>query len=159
LIEVIIAMGILVGTTAVLVQLIRIGERQANRAVDMTEAQTLCHNKMTELMAGLTALVPIQNEPIAVDSPWDYSVQIEPLGFRELFALTVIISEHRIASGSLPEDLNSNPRRFHLTRWVNASELPADIQLDFNDSQQPEGTEASDRTFTNSIRNQNSGPQ
>ena len=95
LIEVIIAMGILVGTTAVLAQLIHVGEKQATRSIDMSEAQTLCHNKMAELMSGLSMLVPIENEPVSVDSPWDYSVRIEPVGLGDLHSLTVIINRRQ----------------------------------------------------------------
>lgn len=134
LIEVIIAMGILVGTTAVLVQLIRIGERQANRAVDMTDAQTLCHNKMAELLAGLGPFSAVESEPLGVDSPWDYSVKIEPVGFRQLYAITVIVTEHVAEPQTVSGEEASNPRSFHLTRWVNASELPPDFQFEFDDT-------------------------
>ena len=131
LIEVIIAMGILVGTTAILAQLISVGEKQASKAVEMTEAQTICHNKMAELMSGLSPLTAIKDEPAAIDSPWNYSVQIEPVGFRDLYSLTVSVSSQRNALANPAEDLESSGPVCHLTRWASVSDFPEGTEFDF----------------------------
>ena len=126
LIEVIIAMGILVGTTAVLAQLIGIGEKQANRAADMTEAQTLCHNKMAELLAGLTPFTSCEATPIDLESSWDYQVQIAPVGFRDVYSVTVMVFERQLDVVAPIEFQSTTPqkRSFRLCRWVSESDLP-----------------------------------
>ena len=143
LIEVIIAMGILVGTTAILAQLISIGEKQASKAVKMTEAQTICHNKMAELMSGLSPLTAIKDEPVAIGSPWNYSVKIEPVGFRDLFSLTVIVASQRSALASPTEDLNSAGPVCHLTRWASVSDFPEGTEFNFETMASESDDEAS----------------
>ena len=150
LIEVIIAMGILVGTTAILAQLISVGEKQASKAVEMTEAQTICHNKMAELMSGLSPLTAVKDEPAAIDSPWYYSVQIEPVGFGDLYSLTVSVASQRNASASPTEELNSAGPVFHLTRWASVSDFPEGTEFDFEmmTSESDDGESRLPRTTT-----------
>ena len=118
LLEVIIAMAILVATSAVLGQLIFLGEKQATKAQLVTEAQSLCHNRINEIMAGLVPLEPIENEAAAVDSPWDVTVQLEPLTGNGLVAVTVIVREHQEQTGPVAEDNLSSPIEFRLVRWL-----------------------------------------
>ena len=44
LIEVIISLAILVGSAAALTQLVDVGRRHAERAVEVTDAQSICRN-------------------------------------------------------------------------------------------------------------------
>ncbi len=132
LIEVIIAMGILVGTTAILAQLISIGEKQATKSVEMTEAQNICHNKMAELMSGLSPLTAIKDEPAAIDSPWNYSVQIEPVGFRDLYSLTVSVSQQHNALADSAGDSKPVGPVYHLTRWASVGDFPEGTEFGFD---------------------------
>ena len=78
LLEVILAISILVGSAAVLGQLISIGQMQAEKATELTEAQALCNNKMNELLSGIEPIEPVELQPVSLESPWDYSIQLEP---------------------------------------------------------------------------------
>lgn len=99
LLEVIIALAILAGSAAVIAQMVEMAVRRSTRSEERTEAVTLCHNLMNELVAGVR---PWQNmtspQPIDLFSPWDYQVTVEPLGFADLAALTVIVSRREGAS-------------------------------------------------------------
>ncbi|MDG2380609.1 MAG: prepilin-type N-terminal cleavage/methylation domain-containing protein [Pirellulaceae bacterium] len=121
LIEVMIAMTILVGSAAVLSQLIDVGQRHATRAVEISEAQAICQNLMVEILAGTR--VWEESRPQAVDPfvPWDFSVQIEPLEIGDLVAVTVTVTEQQDLF-QLPPQTGSptsvNSREYRLVRWV-----------------------------------------
>lgn len=116
LLEVIIALAILVGSAAVLAQLMDMGQRHALRAADMTEAQTLCQNLLNELLAGEMSWESTEAQPVDPFSAWDYSVQIEPLEDGMLSWVSVIVRQHpaeELADADAPAALE-----FRLTRWV-----------------------------------------
>ncbi len=103
LLEVIIALAVLAGSAAVIAQMVEMAVRRSTRSEERTEAVTLCHNLMNELVAGVR---PWQNmaspQPVDLFSPWDYQVTVEPLGFADLAALTVVVSrrEGAVAGGA-----------------------------------------------------------
>ena len=116
-----IALSILVGSAAVLSQLIDVGQRHAARATEISEAQSVCHNIMAELLAGIR--VWEETRPQAVDPflPWDFTVQIDPLEIGDLVAVTVTVTEQQDPSrmptpaGAVAE---ANQCAFRLVRWV-----------------------------------------
>ncbi|MCP4194624.1 MAG: prepilin-type N-terminal cleavage/methylation domain-containing protein [Planctomycetaceae bacterium] len=121
LIEVMIAMTILVGSAAVLSQLIDVGQRHATRATEISEAQAICQNLMVEILSGTR--VWEESRPQAVDPfvPWDFSVRVEPLGIGDLVAVSVTVSEQQdLLSVPAQTDLPTsvNPREYRLVRWV-----------------------------------------
>ena len=116
LIEVVLSIAILVGSAAVLGQLISMGQRQAIKADDATIAQNLCFSKMSEILSGITELAVIEDEPIELDSPWDYSVDIEPIGVSDLLEVTVRV---KWRTDSLEGLENEKPTpNFYIRRWL-----------------------------------------
>lgn len=101
LLEVIIALAVLAGSAAVIAQMVEMAVRRSARSDERTEAATLCHNLMNELVAGVR---PWQNmtspQPVDLFSPWDYQVTVESLGFADLAALTVVVSRRAGVPGS-----------------------------------------------------------
>ena len=130
LLEVIIAIAILVASTAVLGQLVYMGERQATKAELLTQAQGLCHNKINEIMAGLIPLEPVENESAAVDSPWDVTIQLEPMSGNGIVAVTVIVKEHTEQTSVTDTATSTPPLEFRLVRWLfqdnESSSAPSD---------------------------------
>lgn len=116
LIEVVLSIAILVGSAAVLGQLISMGQRQAIKADDQTIAQNLCFSKMNAILAGLEDLAIVEDEPIELDSPWDYNVTIEPVGVSDLLEVTVRVKWRR---ESLEEQESDGPTpNFYIRRWI-----------------------------------------
>lgn len=116
--EVMIALAILVGSAAVLSQLIDKGRRHAMRATDVTEAQTIGNNVMSEILAGLRPLESSSAQPVDPYLPWDFSIQIEPTEIDELAAVTVAVFK-RPLPGSRPVERDAAERRaYRLVRWV-----------------------------------------
>ena len=118
LLEVMIALAILVGSAAVLSQLMNLGQRQALRAADITEAQTLCQNLLNELLAGTISWESTDSQPIDPFSPWDYTVQIEPFGDGPLSSVTVTVTQHREERFDESDPKAAAPPQCRLSRWV-----------------------------------------
>ena len=68
LLEVILALGILVGAMAVLGELARHGLDSARIARDSAMAQLLCESKLSEITAGLIRPEPVSNVPFGTTS-------------------------------------------------------------------------------------------
>jgi Tfp pilus assembly protein PilV len=117
LLEVMLASGILLGCVIVLSQLAGLGRRHANNAEDMAKAQYLCQNKMNEMLAGMDAIDPADNEAIEDAPGWLFSVAIEPLSQPGLVAVRVTVSQE-VEEGQ-------TGREFTLVRWVRDPELQA----------------------------------
>jgi hypothetical protein len=111
-------LAILVGSAAVLSQLIDKGRRHAMRAMDVTEAQTVANNVMSEILVGLRAWQSTTAERVDPFQPWDVSVQIEPTEIDELSAVTVAVFQ-RPPPGAMPVQRDEAERRaYRLVRWV-----------------------------------------
>ena len=118
LLEVIIALAILVGSAAVLAQLMDMGQRHALRTAEMTEAQTLCQNLLNELLAGELSWESTETQPVDPFSAWDYSVQIEPLEDGMLSWVSIIVRQ-RPAEELVDADADAPAAlEFRLTRWA-----------------------------------------
>jgi prepilin-type N-terminal cleavage/methylation domain-containing protein len=118
LLEVMIALALLVGSAAVLSQLMDLGQRQALRAADITEAQTLCQNLLNELLAGTISWESTESQPIDPFSPWDYTIQIEPIGDGQLSSVTVIVTQHQEERFDESDPKAPAPPQYRLSRWV-----------------------------------------
>ncbi len=118
LLEVIIALAILVGSAAVLTQLMDMGQRHALCAADLSEAQTLCQNLLNELLSGELSWESTESQPVDPFSPWDYTVQIEPLEDGMLSWVTVIVRQRPEDELDVPAADAPAPLEFRLTRWV-----------------------------------------
>ena len=132
LIEVVLSIAILVGSAAVLGQLISMGQRQAIKADDITIAQNLCFSKMSEILSGVSELAVIEDEPIELDSPWDYSVAIEPIGISDLLEVTVRV---KWRTDSLDGTKNTKPTpNFYIRRWLRQDGREIDGLLSVDDA-------------------------
>lgn len=109
LLEVMLAMGLLLGCVIVLAELASIGREHGNAAEDLTTAQLLCQNRLNEILAGATPLTPIDNEDLENDG-WMCSVGVEPLQQPGLAELRVTVS--RDAGPA------RRAREFTLVRWI-----------------------------------------
>jgi hypothetical protein len=136
LIEAILATAILVGSTIVLAQLAGIGREHALKADAITTAEVLCQNKMNELLAGIDALQPVENQAFEYQDEWTYTVEVEPLDIPGLSRVCVIVTE-AVADASLANRTEQNPRSFRLVRWTRQSTNFADQPLS------PSGSEPS----------------
>lgn len=130
LLEVIIALAILVGTATVLSQLMGLGQRHALRAADITEAQTLCQNLMNELLVGTLAWESTETQPIDPFSPWDYTVEIQPLGDGQLSSVVVTVIQHREELFDESDPQAAPPPQYRLSRWVYRPGASLDPTLD-----------------------------
>ena len=143
LLEVILAISILVGSAAVLGQLISIGRMQAEKATELTEAQALCNNKMNELLSGIEPIEPVELQPVSLESPWDYSIQLEPGFANNLLELTVTVQLHsdqlttisaQPSADNEPDDTTGDTMAptntsFRLTRWIRTDDYEIDPTL------------------------------
>jgi hypothetical protein len=128
LLEIIVALAVLTGSAAILAQMVDLGARHAERSRQISEAQTLAHNLLSELLADLRPWESTQApQPVDLWSPWDYQLQIEPVGLGDLVAVTVTVVE-RVEAGApaaapleapAPDPTVLTQRRhYRLTRWV-----------------------------------------
>ena len=110
LLEVLLAMGILLGSIVVLGELARLGRRNAEAARDLTRAQLLCQSKLNEITSGALRPDPVTGAPLEEAPGWLFSVELEPAPDEPLELLAVTVSQ------DLPE--RKQPARFRLVRWI-----------------------------------------
>ena len=120
LLEVIVSIAILFGGVIALSQLASIGHQHAQRSARITTAQTLCQNKLNEVVAGVVPLMPVVDAPFHESPDWIYSINIEPM-WNEL--VSVKVSVHQTNELTLPRDAIRDvalPRKPHysLVRWL-----------------------------------------
>jgi type II secretory pathway pseudopilin PulG len=109
LLEVLLATAILVGGLAVLSQLAAIGRRHADDAQQLTVAQAICQTKLDEILAGLSAPVPVQDQEVEDEPGWRFSIDTEPLRQPGLLAVRVSVVEAVV---------DRPARRFTAVRWI-----------------------------------------
>jgi len=114
LLEVLLAMGILFGSLAVLSQLASIGIDHLGRAETSSTSVRLCQNKLGEVLAGIQPLKDIADEPLLEDADWSYSVKIQSL--EPLPMLEVQVQVARISD--VERKPNSPRSRYELIRWI-----------------------------------------
>lgn len=92
LLEVIIATAVLAASAAVIAQMVGVAVQHVSRVDELTQAHTLCHNIMNELVAGIRPWENVTSAQ-AIDpwTPWEYEVKIESLGFANLAAISVTV--------------------------------------------------------------------
>ena len=119
LLEVILALAILAGAFAALGEVMRLGDRNAEVARDVTRAEMLAGSVMSELIAGAR---PLANSSakfnLATEPPWVYSIAVEPTEYIELISVRVSVTQD-----TAPE---LDPARCDLVRWLpNPDYVPA----------------------------------
>jgi hypothetical protein len=126
--EVLLATAIFLGCVIVLAQLTFIGRQHATDADELGNAQRLCHNKVNEILAGLSPAFPVENELLEEEAGWVYSIALT-----SLFRCGVV--EMRVTVSQDPET-TSRPRSFTLVRWLDSvqaakvGEIPAAEEME-----------------------------
>jgi len=89
LLEVMLAIVILGGALVMIGQLIRIGNRSAQNAQLISQAQILCDAKLAEISAGVLPLESVNESPIDEAPEWAYSVEVSNATQVGLLSVTV----------------------------------------------------------------------
>jgi type II secretory pathway pseudopilin PulG len=111
LLEVVLALAILAGSFAVLGEVMRLGDRNAEQARDTTQAVLLADSVMSELLAGARVLGNVTAQfNLATEPPWTYSIVVEPTDYLEVVSVRVTV-----AQDTAPE---LDPARCGLVRWL-----------------------------------------
>jgi type II secretion system protein I len=110
LLEVILAIAIFGMSLAIIGELVRIGNRSAAAARDLSDAQRLASNILNEIAAGITPPAAVSGEVCPEDESWLYSVTVAETDVAGLLAVTVTVEQD-------PE-MASRPVSFSLVRWV-----------------------------------------
>jgi len=139
LLEIIVALAVLTGSAAILAQLVDLGSHHAERSAEITAAQTVAHNLLNELLAGVRPWEDSEAfQPVDIWSRWDYQLRLHPLGLGRLTAATITVVERpqaAVGSTAAPaEELAQldpilGRRTYRLTRWIrqqHATELGED---------------------------------
>ncbi|NOX57031.1 MAG: hypothetical protein GXP27_21850 [Planctomycetes bacterium] len=113
LLEVILALGIFLGSIAVLSQLISTGVRAAVQARWQTQAILRCESKMEEIVAGIEPLQDVSEAGFEDDEEdaWRWSLTVAPGAEENLYELTVTV--WRLGN----EGDESNQVSYTLTRY------------------------------------------
>lgn len=134
LLEVIISLAILLGSSILLVQLAGIGMRLATKSDEATTRIILAHNRLQEMLAGIAPWEEVQGEPLTTAPGYLYWVEVEELDFPDLVKVSVSVDQ---ADAAAPQarDRQPSPRAFRLVRWVrqpsaSASSGPVDSLRD-----------------------------
>ena len=128
LLEVMIASTILVGSVMVLSQLSSIARRHLENAAQLSKAQILCQNKLTEVITAIEDRESADGQIFASHPKWAYSKRITPIGPGSLHS--VVITVYESTHARLPthnvRDGHKRRRKYSLFRWVR---LPQPRQL------------------------------
>ena len=116
LLEVILALGILSGSLAVLGEVARNASRNAIYARDISVAQLLCETKMAEITSGVELPVAVAGEPFDVTDDeslpdWLFSVEVNTID-QETGLTAVCVTVQKDAAEE------KRPARFSLVRWI-----------------------------------------
>lgn len=96
--EVVLALSIFLGATAVIGQILRNGGEASIRAQLTSEATIRCEARMNELLSGILPLTTTQNAPFEDDPDWYWTVSILDTGIPYLLEVAVIV-QHLDRSG------------------------------------------------------------
>lgn len=91
LFEVVLALAIFLGATAVIGQILQNGGRAATRAQQTSEAAMRCERRMNELLAGVLPLTAAQKVPFEDNSNWIWSVNIVDTSVIALLEAEVVV--------------------------------------------------------------------
>ncbi len=112
LLEVLLAMAILIGSSIVLMELASIGMRHAASARDLAEAQRLCQSKLNEIVVGIAPAETIRPMPCEDNPRWICWVNVQPAEQPGLALLEVGVAQELVP--------NKQTNRFTLQRWIRA---------------------------------------
>lgn len=108
LLEVILAIAILGGAMAVILQLVNLGMRSSVAARQRSEANLLCDTKMAEISAGILELKDYSATPIPENQDWLYSATVQESSNLGLLVVTMSVEQANI----------ENPISVQIVRYV-----------------------------------------
>jgi general secretion pathway protein I len=129
LLEVILALGILVGALAVLGQLVQTGLRNAQMARDLSQAQLLCESRLAEIHSGAASSQPASKSPIQNFPGWLVTIEQQASSSSQSavggqgapvaqgFSGTVNLLKLHVTVEQDPAE-QRNPVKFSLTQWM-----------------------------------------
>jgi hypothetical protein len=127
--EVILALGILVGAMAVLGQLVQTGLRNAQMARDLSTAQLICETRLGEIYSGAASSQATNNSPVPEFPGWLVSVEQQAasssqgaLGGQgaptaQGFSGNVSLLKIRVTAEQDPS-MQRHPVKFSLSQWM-----------------------------------------
>ena len=129
LLEIMLALGVLAGSLAIIANLSRLSTNNAISARDTTQAQFLCESIMSRLMSGMIEFESVFDEPVydpvldfdevgtsystsfGTEHKWVYSIEINTLDDYGLLEVIVLVEQH------LPNSARE-PASCRLVRWM-----------------------------------------
>jgi len=93
LLEVILAVAILGGAMAIVLELVSLGMKSAQAARLRSEANLLCDTKMAEISAGVLELQSYASTPIQEDPDWLFQCNVQESSFLGLLVVTMAVEQ------------------------------------------------------------------
>lgn len=92
LFEVVLALAIFLGATAVIGQVLQNGSRAATKAQLTSEAILRCERRLNEVLAGVLPLSSVQKTPFEDDPAWQWSVNLAETEIPYLVDVEVVVA-------------------------------------------------------------------
>ena len=150
LLEIILALGVLAGSLAIIANLSRLSSESAISARDTTQAQFLCESIMSQLMSGVIEFEAVYDEPVYdfVDTgatnpndtysyKWVHSIEINTIDDYGLLEVIVIVTQYQPNS-------TREPVSCRLVRWM----LDKAMAKEMLESEESESGSTSEDTTT-----------
>jgi hypothetical protein len=119
---VIISIAILFGGVIALSQLASIGHQHSRRSARITTAQTLCQNKLNEVVTGVIPLMPVVDAPCHESPDWTYTISSESMtnGLVSVKVSVYQTTENRLTGpdGTIEAVTLRNKPHYSLVRWL-----------------------------------------
>ena len=96
LLEVILAIAILGGAIAIILELVNLGMRSAQAARLRSEANLLCDTKMAEISAGVLELKTYSPTPIPDNPDWLFSCNVQESSYLGLLVVTMSVQQANV---------------------------------------------------------------
>ena len=107
LFEVVLALAIFLGATAVIGQILQNGSRAATRAQLTAEAAIRCERRMNEVLSGVLPLASAQRAPFEDNGNWLWTLNVVETGIPYLLETQVVV-EYVNSSGVTTETFSLN---------------------------------------------------
>ena len=150
LLEIILSLGVLAGSLAIIANLSRLSSESAISARDTTQAQFLCESIMSQLMSGVIEFEAVYDEPVYdfVDTgatnpndtysyKWVHSIEINSIDDYGLLEVIVIVTQYQ------PNSIRE-PVSCRLVRWM----LDKAMAKEMLESEESESGSTSEDTAT-----------
>ena len=158
LLEIILALGVLAGSLAIIANLSRLSSESAISARDTTQAQFLCESIMSQLMSGVIEFEAVYDEPVYdfVDTgatnpndtysyKWVHSIEINTIDDYGLLEVIVIVTQYQPNS-------TREPVSCRLVRWM----LDKAMAKEMLESEESESGSTSEDTTSGASTNSSS---